>query len=55
MNFRQIDCFRAVMNTGSMTRAGGVTIFSAARDNVMLCAIVNEVTTTASWRIKSRS
>ena len=36
---------------GSMIRAGGVTMFSAASDSVMLCATVNEVTTSASWRI----
>ena len=29
----------------------GVTMFSAASDNVMLCATVNDVTTNASWRI----
>ena len=31
---------------GSMMRAGGVTMFSAASDSVMLCAIVNAVTMT---------
>ena len=30
---------------GSMMRAGGLTMFSAASDSVMLCATVNAVTT----------
>ena len=36
---------------GSMIRAGGLTMFSAASDSVMLCARVNEVTTMRSWRM----
>ena len=32
---------------GSMRRAGGVTMFSAASDSVMLCATVNAVTTSS--------
>ena len=36
---------------GSMMRAGGVTMLSAASDSVMLCATVNAVTMTASCRI----
>ena len=35
---------------GSMMRAGGLTMLSAASDSVMLCATVNAVTMTASWR-----
>ena len=35
---------------GSMSRAGGVTMLSAASDSVMLCATVNAVTMSASWR-----
>ena len=35
---------------GSMIRAGGLTMFSAASESVMLCATVNDVTMTASWR-----
>ena len=31
---------------GSMSRAGGLTMLSAASDSVMLCATVNEVTMT---------
>ena len=38
---------------GSMMRAGGVTMLSAASDSVMLCAIVNAVTMTASCRMRS--
>ena len=35
---------------GSMIRAGGLTMFSAASDSVRLCAAVNIVTMNASWR-----
>ena len=36
-----------------MMRAGGLTMFRAASDSVMLCASVNEVTTMSSWRTVS--